>query len=191
MGSLSVFDEVIKTASGGLAKTNLAKVEAIGEKWEKDRYMTPLSSQMLTDLLEEAINKVAKKQNKLVIFIDDLDRCSPQAALNLLEGIKVFLNLKNCVVVYGMDQRQIEKALIKSLDINGEDTYLKQSESREYLEKICQDIFHLPIPNQQKKSQYFIELLKGLTGYDDTDIVLNNAVKNVCLLYTSPSPRDA
>lgn len=35
-------------------------------------------------------------------------------------------------------------------------------QAREYLEKICQDIHHLPIPNQQVKADYLMKLLREL-----------------------------
>lgn len=160
IGSLSIFDEVLKVASGGIAKTQLGKLPEQANKWESERYMQPLTSQKLTNLLEQAITSVSGDK-KLVIFVDDLDRCTPNSALNLLEGIKIYLNVKNCVVIFGMDQRQIEKGLIKSLDIPSNDIDSEHN-AREYLEKICQDIFYIPIMSKQLKLKYFIKLLRYL-----------------------------
>lgn len=55
------------------------------------------------DTLEE-ISKELKKLNicKIVIFIDDLDRCSPQKALEVLESVKVFLDVKKLFFVFGI-----------------------------------------------------------------------------------------
>jgi hypothetical protein len=156
LGILGAFDATLKTASGGFMAPNLSKIPELGKQWETEHRETPLASQDLLNLLEQAIDEALTKNARLVIFIDDLDRCLPKVALQLLEGIKVYLNLKTCVLVFGMDQRQIEEALKKALEAS--DTH----QAREYLEKICQDIHHLPIPNQIVKADYLLKLLEAL-----------------------------
>lgn len=165
-GILGAFDETLKTASGGVMSPALNKIPDIAAQWEKDHYQNKLAGQHLSQLLEEAIDQALGKNKdnpnrKLVIFIDDLDRCMPDTALKLLEGIKIYLNLKNCVVVFGMDQRQIESSLRKALSLK-DGSNDGDHHAREYLEKICQDIYHLPLPNQTQKSAYLYHLLKNL-----------------------------
>lgn len=162
-GVLAAFDETIKTASAGLLNKPIAGLNSAGVQWEKNRYENNFQGQHISELLEEAITKaLGRKDRKLVIFIDDLDRCTPTAALNLLEGIKVYLNLKNCVIVFGMDQRQIERALSKALDLKDDNDKYSDHYAREYLEKICQDIYHLPLPNKDSKRKYLDSLLQFL-----------------------------
>jgi len=189
LGILGAFDAVLKTASGGFIAPNLSKIPELGKQWETEQRETPLASQDLLNLLEQAIDEALPKKARLVIFIDDLDRCLPKVALQLLEGIKVYLNLNNCVLVFGMDQRQIEEALKKALETS--DTH----QAREYLEKICQDIHHLPIPNQNAKADYLIKLLEELniddgsqTGLPDTEKAAladshRLAIKNILYAY--------
>lgn len=38
---------------------------------------------------------------KLVVFVDDLDRCLPEEAIQVLEGIKLFLDVEGCIFVLG------------------------------------------------------------------------------------------
>ncbi|MDQ6975566.1 MAG: P-loop NTPase fold protein [Mariprofundaceae bacterium] len=107
-----------KAASGGMMAPQLGKIAAMGESWEQTRHQYSLPSQSVRNLLQEAIGQaLGRGKKRLVIFIDDLDRCEPQTAFRLLEGIKIYLNLNNCVVLFGMDQRQIEKALSESLKL--------------------------------------------------------------------------
>ena len=164
MGVLSTFDQVIKTASGSLLAPKTADLQKHGEAWEARRHEGPLPGQAITALLEQAVAQVLGKpvrDKRLVIFIDDLDRCQPAAALALLEGIKVHLNLNNCVIVFGMDQRQITKALCSSLNLDAQDDQAEHY-AREYLEKICQDSLYLPMPDQAIKTDFVLNLLSTL-----------------------------
>ncbi len=184
LGVLATLDETIKIASGGIFSSKLVDIPKIGEEYEKSKYQTQLLTNDISNVLEDAINQILGNvkpgsNKKLVIFIDDLDRCSPEAALKLLEGIKVYLNLKNCVVIFAIDQRQIEQALKKALDLKDESSC---HQAREYLEKICQDTYHLPLPDITKKAGYLVKLLAfldlvgsgNLTELEKTDLALQH-----------------
>ncbi|MCX9011594.1 MAG: pentapeptide repeat-containing protein [Candidatus Methanoperedens sp.] len=100
-----------------------------------------------------------KKNKRAVIFIDDLDRCIPEKAIEVLEAIKLFLDAKGCIFILGIDRRVISQGVdIKYRDftigggkipISGDD----------YLEKIIQLSFMLP-PIAPKKLEAFIKGLK-------------------------------
>ena len=76
---------------------------------------------------------------RVIIFIDDLDRCDPENALRLLDAIKVFFDAPRCVFILGLDLSVVQKALDKKYH---EDAIAQ----REYLGKIVQLPFHLPPP---------------------------------------------
>jgi hypothetical protein len=76
---------------------------------------------------------------RLVIFIDDLDRCSEQQTVRLLEAIKLYLQTRYCVFVVGMDGAAARRAVSNVLAHKGE-------EAQEYLEKLFQTTLHVPVP---------------------------------------------
>src|SRR5262249_41891663 len=51
--------------------------------------------------------------DKLVICIDDLDRCSPKATADVFDGLNRFISSEfpNCAVVIGMDDEVVASAL--------------------------------------------------------------------------------
>jgi hypothetical protein len=48
---------------------------------------------------------------RLVVFVDDLDRCLPDKALQVLESMKLFFDLTGFVFIVGLDQQVIERAV--------------------------------------------------------------------------------
>ncbi len=133
-----------------------------GREYESEHFSTPLTSQRFRDFFEQAIKIVTGEKGLLVIFIDDLDRCEGDVAYRLLESLKLYLNVKNCVFILGLDQQHLERTIGKAL--SGEkETGTPRLLARDYLSKMLQGTFHLPVPRQAKP--YLEYLLKP----DDAD----------------------
>lgn len=81
----------------------------------------------------------AKKGRKLVIFVDDLDRCEAKYTVRLLEALKLHLLNEHCVFVLGCADERVRMALINQLGIT-------PSQARDYLEKIVQVPVRLASP---------------------------------------------
>ena len=47
----------------------------------------------------------------LIIFIDDLDRCSAESVLAIFEAVNYFVSTGDCIVVMGFDRRQVEHSI--------------------------------------------------------------------------------
>ena len=102
------------------------------------------------DLLEET------KIDKLIIFIDELDRCSPDTILSTLEAIRLFLFTGNTVFIIGADERQIAYAVKnKFKEIKGQEIDI----GKEYLEKLIQYPIRIPRLNSKEMEFYMICLL--------------------------------
>jgi predicted KAP-like P-loop ATPase len=51
---------------------------------------------------------------RVVVFVDDLDRCLPANALDVLESIKLFFDLSGFVFVVGLDEDVVERAVLST-----------------------------------------------------------------------------
>lgn len=82
--------------------------------------------------LSEFVDTLSKQQ-KLVIFVDELDRCRPIYAIELLERIKHLFNTKGIIFVLSMDKQQLSHS-IKSVYGDGIDSvgYLRRFIDLEY-----------------------------------------------------------
>ncbi len=68
-------------------------------------------------LLRDQFESVLKEANvKLVVFVDDLDRCLPATLIPTLEAIRLFLMIKNTAFVIAADDLMIRKAVAKHFD---------------------------------------------------------------------------
>lgn len=155
-----------------------SKVPENLKAYQQEQMSMPLESLTQKRLLEDALSKLIGLEfhiknlvegksafvprGKAVIFIDDLDRCEPETAFKILETIKVYLNLKNCVFVLGMDMEAVEGIIARYYEkVLGESQVKLKNLARLYLEKICQDVYHLPIPDHAARQDYFEKLLEG------------------------------
>ncbi|MCO6561331.1 MAG: hypothetical protein J6574_09610, partial [Gilliamella sp.] len=115
----------------------------------------------------------------LVIFIDELDRCRPNFAIEVLEKAKHLFNVDNIIFVLATDKTQLGHSIRavygQGLDVNG---YLRRFIDFDYL---------LPSP---VKSDFIISLAKQLGLSEDLNIklpyhnyTLLNLLKDITHLY--------
>lgn len=138
-------DEILRTvaAFGKLAffkavdwrfGTNASEILDGFEKAKKDQ-MESVSK------LQEDFAKLVKKTGKrLVIFIDDLDRLNPEVAVELLEIIKLFVNVENSIFVLAIDYEVVVKGVRKKYGEN-----LSEEKCRNFFDKIIQLPFKMPV----------------------------------------------
>lgn len=93
--------------------------------------------------LAEAFADVKRANvSRIVVFVDDLDRCLPTSALTMLESMKLFFDMPGFVFVVGLDERAVEAAVRTKFATlpSGSDRQIE----REYLKKIFQVPYTLP-----------------------------------------------
>ena len=94
------------------------------------------------DLLNEIKKAMGEIRNKneefrMVVFVDDLDRCSPQKALRVLESMKIFFDIPGFIYVLGISHETLSNLIsqvYRELNVEG----------REYIKKIIQVPITLP-----------------------------------------------
>ena len=89
-----------------------------------------------------------KQPGRLIIFIDDLDRCEESTVVQLLESIKLYLGSPRCVFVLAIDESAVLAALERHWKGRSEDA------NREYLEKLFQAILPVPVPRKAALAKF-------------------------------------
>lgn len=106
---------------------------------------------------ENISNQVIKSEyGRLVVFIDDLDRCDAKNILTVLERIKNILTIKNLIFVITVDMKKIERAWELQYNSAG------GTEGKEHIEKLFPIVLTLPLKTDEEVENY----IKHLTGLD-------------------------
>lgn len=91
------------------------------------------------------------KIKRIVVLIDDLDRCSTETIIGTLEAIKLFLFTKNTTFILGADERLIKYAVRRRFpEIQGDSLEV----GRDYLEKLIQYPIRIPPLNTLELTTY-------------------------------------
>lgn len=113
------------------------------------------------------------KIKRLVVFIDELDRCKHETILETLEAIRLFLFAKGTSFVIGADERQIRYAVqMKYPDVEGNQIDI----GKEYLEKLIQYPIRIPQLGQ-KEVEFYIMYLLFEKDFDDDLPLIRNIIK--------------
>lgn len=106
------------------------------------------------------------KADRLVIFVDELDRCASHEVAETLETIKTFLEVKGCVFVVAADHQVLEQALRKRVrqetPVDPQNPYFSAGSS--YLDKVFQFQLSLPRLKQRRLTQFALGLVEERPG---------------------------
>lgn len=125
------------------------------------------------NLLEDLQDVANIFDTKVVVFIDDLDRCLPEKAVELMEGLKVLLDMHGFVFVIGVAREIIERGI----RVRYRKLYREQWEDmpfleQDYLDKIIQFSIALPPADPALLRQNIVEAhmkeLKDAAPYMNT-----------------------
>lgn len=131
----------LKTADLGRAASGLLKA--------KPDTSPPKEIQAIRKFFEEAL---AAMEIKLVVLIDDLDRCLPPTTISTLEAIRLFLFLENTAFVIAADDAMIKHAVRQHF--GGVD----ESIAVNYFDKLIQVPIRVPPLGTQEVRAYLMLL---------------------------------
>lgn len=112
----------------------------------------------LENLLNIVNNSKDEPKDKTYIFVDELDRCRPTYAIEMLETVKHLFDIPNVIFVLSTDTEQLEHS-IKAV-------YGQEFNSREYLSRFFNQRMVLPEPDLLD----FIKAEKAFGSLDLSDL---------------------
>ena len=141
----------------------------------------------LHEILQETIIEACENEHKdrVVVFIDDLDRLVPGKAMELLEVLKIFFDCSHCVFVLAIDYDVVIRGAAEKYGFKLNDK--KEAEKgRAFFDKIIQVPFKMPVVEYDIKS-YLEEGLKKINVIpNDQDLP---KYQRLCTLSLGTNPR--
>jgi hypothetical protein len=137
--------------------------------------------ELVNQILCAVVSKSEHKDYRLVVFIDDLDRCSPENMVRMFEWLKTHLIVNNCTYVLALDHIASARAITGQYkDYLGEDVSNSDRDTAygfRYLEKLVDSEYELETsPNVESmavrqacrdmKQQRISEVARNMIGAD-------------------------
>jgi hypothetical protein len=124
--------------------------------------------------IELEMQKIMKKytNTKIVVFIDDLDRCRPEKAREIFESIKIFLDIHGFVFILGMSRETLDKLIENWF----EDIGLKGISAQDYIQKIIQIEINIPKWHREAINKLIFNIIER---NNLLDIILSNTNSNL------------
>jgi hypothetical protein len=117
---------------------SLENIGALSKSYMAQRGQVESETRRLKEILQQEADRVAERDARIVVFIDDLDRCQPDQIIEILEMVKLFLDLRHTFIVLAVDQEVIDRGIqVKYSDFkfaSGREVEI----GAEYLEKMVQ-----------------------------------------------------
>lgn len=140
-------------------------IGAIGEFLKKGEVSEDTSSLNEFNEFRKSFKELldAAEIEKLVVIIDDLDRCLPTVAIETLEAVRMFMFMEETAFVIGADEVMIRYAVKKHFpDVEREsEISIGDDFADKYLEKLIQVPFRIPALGQVESQLYTMLLMVG------------------------------
>jgi hypothetical protein len=137
----------------------------------------------LTNLVGDIAKRESNSVEKIVIYVDDLDRIEPKNAVAILELLKNIFSVRNCVFILAIDYQVVVKGLEHKF---GKQTPENEWEFRAFFDKIIQLPFMMPM-GQYNIGKYVNTLLVDI-GFVVEDLDAD-AISEIILRTIGGNPR--
>lgn len=121
---------------------------------------------IFTELLNKGLKIDGRSDAKLVVFVDELDRCSPTEVAATLETLRTFLGVEGCIFIVAADQQVLEQALTEHVRqaTPPDPANPYYSAGSAYLDKIFQYQLALPPFRPRRLVDFALKLVEGRRG---------------------------
>ncbi|WP_222106602.1 KAP family P-loop NTPase fold protein [Mycobacterium kubicae] len=156
-----------QTATAALVPAALlsALITLSNKSLQVDRNLgKPDSDEQFESIFTDLVS--SSKASRLVIFVDELDRCSADDVVATLDAIRTFLGIDKCVFVIAADQQVLEESLTRAAkqETPANEVNPYYSTGSAYLDKVFQYQISLPPLLSQRVTKFAADLVSKRRG---------------------------
>lgn len=144
-------------------KTSATIIGKIQEILKKDK--------TFTEQLQKLAAEIARETNfPLFIIVDELDRCRPSYAIDLLESIKHLFNVPHVVFLLAVDSTQLLQQVEHTFGLKAcvEDGKVVRDPRQDYLGKFFDIYYNLPVADHAEFVKNILHNINLLNVYSST-----------------------
>jgi len=182
MGFYDTAIHAASTVTGGMvALPTVTQIKKYHDMVKNETWLTMENQTKQTQAFKDVVKTLIDiTKGPIVFFIDDLDRCAPQVAVDLLEKIRLYLTLPGCIFVIGADDTIIRRTIGHAYITDSDQEYAKlavhdpkntgeveqairlckEKIGKGYLDKMVQYAFYLPVLGEKDSRNFLEEILK-------------------------------
>ena len=135
-------------------------------------------------VMRDWVKRSLKKNERLVVFIDDLDRCMPDVALQVLEALKLYLSIERLMFVVGVDKTVVDQLVVERYKRMGVD----ETKALDYLAKMFQ--VEIPLaPTEWEVEVFFADIVAKNETWKNLEH-RQDALEPVIMNLAKRSPRE-
>lgn len=141
-----IFDVLLRLGADVLLKkfttdaVSLEKIEVLEKKYIERKQLVESEMRNLHKTLQGLLEEIHNQEGKprLVLLIDDLDRCEPDQIISLLDSVKLFLDLQHVFVILAVDREVVHRGIQVRYSKFSFAAGREETVGYEYLEKMVQ-----------------------------------------------------
>ena len=159
--------KVFETAASIMELLSGRNIEGIIRSLKSDNPLSKMEEQkeIQTKLRNFFTDLLPERGNRLVIFIDELDRCKPSYAVKLLEEVKHYLSDERILIVFSVNLRELQHTI--------KHFYGDSFDACRYLDRFFNLRITIPPANL---NGYYQKI--GLTSDDTTPLICKKVIEN-------------
>ncbi len=121
----------------------------------------PESSEQFEEIFKHLVKDA--RTDRLIIFVDELDRCAPNEVVVTLDTVRTFLGVEKCVFIIAADQQALEEALSRRIRqaTPDDDVNPYYSAGSAYLDKIFHYQLSVPPLLPRRLTRFSLDLVEN------------------------------